>query len=197
MSSLDIEIKVLLEEIQNSSSSKAFSQLFLKFRPLVNFAINNFQFRHYEVDDLLQEARIVCYQSALTFNTNNYPLYGAYFKKSLFNRFNSLLRYDLSHRRATSKADLSYDQFYEEHAAYFHTHLKTELDIDTRLAIEEILPDIPVIFSDLEYQIFNLYCIQDRSVKEIAQLLEMKEMAIYGAINRCRKKMNSLKINRR
>ena len=71
---------ILLENFKEQPSDDNFNKLFQKYTPLVFKLINSYHFTFYERDDLIQEAKIVCYSSALRYRLPSNITFGYYFQ---------------------------------------------------------------------------------------------------------------------
>nr|WP_162853617.1 sigma-70 family RNA polymerase sigma factor [Ligilactobacillus salivarius] len=101
---------ILLENFKEQPSDDNFNKLFQKYTPLVFKLINSYHFTFYERDDLIQEAKIVCYSSALRYRLPSNITFGYYFQINLRNKYNSLYRLEHAYKRKSEKESTSYEQ---------------------------------------------------------------------------------------
>ena len=57
----------LLGHLQKEPNSLAFQIIFQKYRPMIITVIKKFNLTSHDTDDLFQEASLVCYQTACSF----------------------------------------------------------------------------------------------------------------------------------
>ncbi|KRM84437.1 ComX [Liquorilactobacillus vini DSM 20605] len=180
----------LVLKVREENDSDAFEFLFSKYLPVVHKALGRYHLHFVEHDDLLQEARIVCYQAALSYQIGTKASFGAYFQKSLLNRYCSLLRKESALKR---KAEINAASF-EKLNSDGQFGLKTALSYDnnslfTTILFKEILNDLQNILSKSEYQVFLLLYLDKADIFEISQILNKSGQQISRLISSCRKKI--------
>src|SRR5699024_12171785 len=94
---------------------------------------------------LIQEAKIVCYSSALRYRLPSNITFGYYFQINLLNKYNSLYRLEHAYKRKSERESTSYEQLSsnlkevvigsrsEEHTS----ELQSRFDLVCRLLLEK------------------------------------------------------------
>ena len=76
----DLELTNLLFQLKTFADSLALQLLVKKYQPMILSLIGHFHLQFLDNDDLLQEARIICYQTACSFDPTKANItFGAYF----------------------------------------------------------------------------------------------------------------------
>lgn len=165
--------------------------LFAAYRPLIQTVINRFSFNLLDEDDLIQEAQIVCFKAAQTYQESFNTKYGTYFIQCLINRYNSLTRFDGADKRRNQKRDLSLEMLLEAGEEKILGYISTNEGSISDELNELIIKQAPVLLSKFELRVFKLKILQDYSAAEIAEILEVTPTAVYNALGRCHRKLES------
>ncbi|WP_281827907.1 RNA polymerase sigma factor [Lactobacillus amylolyticus] len=143
-----------IKKIRLDKDSEAFEKLFNKYLPVALNAANRYHFRFNDRDDLIQEARIVCYKAALSYQLESHIAFGVYFQHSLLNYFCSLLRKENALKRKADKMAESLDVTSLD--SLKKSSFAEPLTVPTALVkiiFKEIMED-PHTFSKSEYNVF-------------------------------------------
>ncbi|MFT8558017.1 sigma-70 family RNA polymerase sigma factor [Liquorilactobacillus hordei] len=175
--------------IRNANSDADFQELFFQYRPLVLSSINRYHFRFYEIDDLLQEARIVCYQAVLAYNIEGKITFGKFYQQSLLNCFCSILRKESATKRKADRFAESFENILETQGEYYSNSAISHISPENTIIINEAINQLPYLLSDFEYHVFSLLYFKHQSPEIIAILLNESQSKINRAVNRCKNKL--------
>lgn len=177
----------LLYAVRNGDQD-AFAVLFLRYRPLIDRAVNRFSAElHGEEsrEDMRQEAMAAFYDAIRSYRTDQENVeFGLYAKVCIGNRLVSHLR-----RELRQQGLLSLDSATAEQA------LGADGDLLTMIIEEEeaqaLSASIEKALSRYENDVFSLY-MKGRSSAEIAEAMGKSTKSIDNAIARIRKKLKNL-----
>lgn len=146
-----------IKKIRLDKDSEAFEKLFTKYLPVALNAASRYYFRFSDQDDLIQEARIVCYKAALSYQLESHIAFGVYFQRSLLNYFCSLLRKENALKRKADKTAESLDEFsIDDLKKSSPVEPFTAPTILTGIIFKEIIEN-PHTFSKSEYKVFYYF----------------------------------------
>lgn len=166
----------------------AFSALLLRYRPLIDRAVDRFSAElHGEEDreDARQEALAAFYDAIRSYRTDQEKVeFGLYAKVCIGNRLVSHLRRERRQQGLLSLDDLSAERV-----------LGADGDL-LSLVIEEeeaqaLSASIKKVLSRYEYEVFSLY-FKGSSSAQIAEMMQKSVKSIDNAIARIRKKLKNL-----
>lgn len=100
----------LIRAVQESGESEALQFLVDKYQPMIWATVNRFYLRMFDRDDWQQEARIVCYQSCLLYETQHDCQFGAFFKLRFDHHVRNLVRAELALKRKSNLKSVSLDE---------------------------------------------------------------------------------------
>ncbi|WP_057895223.1 sigma-70 family RNA polymerase sigma factor [Liquorilactobacillus oeni] len=180
----------LIDSIRQCNNSESFRTLFIKYRPLVINAIRRYHFRFHETDDLLQEARIVCFQAVNAYNQKTKISFGKFYQQSLLNRYCSLLRKETALKRQGDRFAESFDNILETQGDYRSRSL-VQVHPEDQILIQEVVTSLPKVLSDFEYRVFSLLYFEHFHPEKISFLLGVPETRIKRAISRCKTKLKA------
>ncbi|KRM00089.1 sigma-70 family RNA polymerase sigma factor [Liquorilactobacillus satsumensis] len=178
----------LITKIRQSNDSEAFRLLFIKYRPLVINAMQRYHFRFHETDDLLQEARIVCFQAVQAYNQSTSISFGKFYQQSLLNRYCSLLRKETAVKRQGERFAESFENLLETQGDCYSYSI-TQVQPEDLAIIQEVIDSLPHILSDFEYHVFSLLYFEHFHPDKISSFLAVPESRIKRAISRCKAKL--------
>ncbi|KRL01790.1 sigma-70 family RNA polymerase sigma factor [Liquorilactobacillus capillatus] len=179
----------LIIAIRLNNESASFEELFNKYRPLVNKATQRYHFRFLENEDLVQEARIVCYQASLAYDTTGNVSFGKFFQQSLFNRYCSLLRKESAKKRLGDRYAESFEYLFETQGDSFTKDNFFSPNSLGILITKEMVLSITENMSEFEYTIFNLLAFEHYTPERICLDLNLPRTKVNRAMSRCRTKM--------
>lgn len=180
---------LLIQAIRANNESASFKELFDKYRPLVNKATKRYHFRFLETEDLIQEARIVCYQAALSYNISGNVSFGKFFQQSLFNRYCSLLRKESAKKRMGDKYAESFEKILETQGDFSPKEILPFPDSLAIILAKEVVLSMTDGMSEFEYTIFNLLAFEHYTPERICQDLNFSRTKVNRAMSRCRAKL--------
>ena len=102
----------LIKEI-SEGNDESLAELFQMYQPIVRKAKKKYCIYGYDDKDLMQEARITCYESAKIFQKKR-GKFGPYFRIRLHNRLKSLIRFQMAERRWEEQMHASFDELVVE-----------------------------------------------------------------------------------
>lgn len=175
----------LVRAVQTRSDSAALEALLNKYRPMINLAMSKFYLRNFDREDWLQEARIVCYQTCLLYETNHNCQFGSFFKLRLYNHMRNILRYELATKRISNQNCRSLDEMLiQESEATLQRPFVAEPGIVQQLNLERYLTSL----SYLELQAFQVV-VKQKEAGEVCRLLGCTEKQLFRAAERCHQKL--------
>lgn len=182
----DLELTNLLFQLKTFADSLALQLLVKKYQPMILSLIGHFHLQLLDTDDLLQEARIICYQTACSFDPTKANItFGAYFKLSLCNHFRSLLRRENAQKRLLEKQVISLEELLYEKGDILPMTLG---DFELRIELELLLQKLPTLLTPLEYRVFCAY-LHYQKASLVAQKLELSQSQINNAMQRYHHKL--------
>ncbi|WP_281165891.1 RNA polymerase sigma factor [Liquorilactobacillus sicerae] len=180
----------LVLKIREENDSDALELLFSKYLPVVNKALGRYHLHFVERADLIQEARIVCYQTTLLYQIGSKASFGAYFQKSLLNRYCSLLRRESALKRRAEINAASFEELNSDGQLCFKTVANYNNNpLFAIVLFKEVLRNLPNVLSKSEYQVFVLLYIDRANVVEISRTLNKSAQQVSRLISSCRKKI--------
>ncbi|MCP0887261.1 sigma-70 family RNA polymerase sigma factor [Ligilactobacillus sp. WILCCON 0076] len=186
------DIKELIRNFKRFQTGDMFNELFTCYRPLVATCINYFKFSYLDIDDLIQEARIICYQTVMSYQNDMEITYGVYFKRCLLNQYHTLLRYENARKRGGKEKDVSLDNLLKKKGEDILEDDKRTFGIEDFIVLNDILNRIPNFFSKIEFKVFQMHLIYEYTPKEISEMLKIPLANVYNAIYRYKNKLNRM-----
>lgn len=168
--------------------SDAFEEVFNKYKPIVFLMRKQYFLKGFEMDDWLQEGRIVCYQSLKKFQETKGVTFGSFFKINFERYVFSLLRRQEAYKRRVDKVSEPLDYDIESKAEFYYRRVDRQalLHIDY-IAIKENISDYNANLSLLENNVLLLY-LSGKDFLEIGEELEIKPSAAKYAYDRSKRK---------
>ena len=117
-----------------SRSSEEFEAMFFKYRPIVEIMYKKYYLKDYDLDDWMQEGRIVFNKCLQAYDENRGTTLGVLFKRSFENRVCSLLRLQQAQKR---KAQLNSSSL-EEKISHEGPNFLSDQNEQTGLELEQI-----------------------------------------------------------
>lgn len=166
------EIRELLRRCADKDDD-AFSELVLRYTPMINKEIGSFSSKSLSTDELFSEACIALHHAAMTFDTEQESVtFGLYAKICIRHKLIDAISVT---PKAETTAELDIEQ------------LAVSPSIDTRLADAERFEALMVyskrMLSDYEYKVLILH-IQGYKTSEIARTLGRESKSVDNAKNR-------------
>ena len=169
----DNELIYLIEE----GNEEALEIMFAKYEPLIRSKISKFKFDKENLDDYLQECRLMLHKAIKLYNPNSPKTFNKYFDLILTNHFLTIIR----DNKTTVKVD----------------YLDADEIEDKQNRTNELLEEID--FSNLklsafEKEIYKLRFLRNLKISDICQMLGVEEKRVYNSIQRIKRKLMDLKI---
>lgn len=182
----------LIQLIKNGNE-ELFDIIFQRYYILAIKTIKDFYLKSYELEDLLQEARMVFLKVIHTYDSEKGHTFGNFYKLNLKHHIFSLVRKDMAKKRRLEKNAESLEGLLEkkEHMQHYILHGKEQLPTVELLQVREKLVDYQETLSKFEQRVFLNY-IHHMEVEEIADKLECDLVQVKNALDRCKRKMKHL-----
>lgn len=172
----------LIGQVQ-AGNDDALIKLCYFYRPLINSVKQKYFVRFYDSQDWDQDALIVCYQAAMSYEQDK-GKFGSYFKIRLHNHAKSLLRYDMAYRRRAFAQATSL----EAAAAKGIEPLHQETTQLAEIPISEKFTELCAQLSDLEIKTL-LIVLGVWHQEEVLQKLQIEQITLVRARSRLMQKM--------
>lgn len=171
--------------VQDTGSSDALEQLVAKYQPMIQATINRFYLRMFDQDDWQQEARIVCYETCLLYETQRNCQFGAFYKLRFDHHVRNLVRHELAIKRQSNRQNISLEEMMIAETfpngftpAQRETHALPEFDLTEYLAL----------LSNFEFESFQVV-LNLRREQDVCHEYNCDQIQIKRAIARCHKKL--------
>lgn len=175
----------LVRAVQDGGSSEALESLVAKYQPMIQTTINHFYLRMFDQDDWQQEARIVCYETCLLYETRRNCQFGAFFKLRFDHHARNLVRHELAIKRQSNRNNCSLEEMMISETfpgfkvpAQHQTHALPAFD----------LADYLSTLSNFEFESFQVV-LNLRHPNDVCQEYDCDQVQVKRAIARCRKKL--------
>lgn len=177
-----------------------YTVLFNRYEPICRKFIHKYRLRHFDADDLRQEAWLVIMKSVHYFDNKRGYTFGQFLRRAVNNEFQNILRREEAIKRRIDKFACSLDYLTEEDADYFHhtgdlsssSYLGGQIiSPEDYMLTNELFKKFQESLSSFEYQVFQLYT-QQIGRNEIADMLETERGKVDNAMERCRIKLRTL-----
>lgn len=189
--SMDKKNDVMLSRAKYGCS-ESFDKVFEKYVPIVLKQRNAYYLKGYDLDDWLQEGRIVCFQSLQKYNMTQDITFGLFFKINFKRHIISLLRRQEAKKRQidrhTESLEAQVDHLGEQFSKY-NKDERAETSIQY-IFVRETLEDFSNQLSKFETQIY-IYVLLGKSFDEIASLMEVPSKKVKGGFNRLKMKIKN------
>ena len=149
-----------------AGDSLAFDQLYRQYCPIVYKMREKYYLRGFDLDDWVQEGRIIFYKS--------------------------IERYDVQQKTTIDATSVSLDQKVDSQGESFFNDIGVNTDdVLDQMIIRENLEELPITLSPFERITFQEY-MSGKDIEEIAKAKQVKEDTIRSAYDRAKKKIKSL-----
>lgn len=184
----------LINQIKAEKQELALQVLFNYYLPLTQQSIAAYKISFFDQADLLQEALLVCYFCALSFDEKQHFPFGVYFRRSLINRLISLTRYDKAEKRAYYKT-CSLDQLIDLNSNFLKendNYVANNISVDEVTQLKFCLTELNTILSPTECFVFHNFTLKRVSLNDFCHKYDISHSAVYGACRRCKNKLHRL-----
>lgn len=187
---MDKELE-LIRQVREGSE-EAFECIFKKYMPIVLRQRSKSYLRFYDLDDWLQEGRIVCYQSIHRFDAHKNVTFGLFFKINFERWVISAIRYQEAQKRKINHMTESLDYYIELKGEGFNNvqedpRAKTSLEY---VFVRETLESFSTCLSDLERNIYA-YVLQGEDMDSISRHLNISRRKVECGYSRLKRKLKN------
>lgn len=178
--------------LKNKFSNLYFESLFYRFKNLIQKYQSHYQIEFFDGDDYLQEARIIMYQSILSYDTSRAPYFASFYQRNLKYHFINIWRYNLAKKRGDGKYTIYlHDQYGRDDSRESMMDLLSDpyhIAHDDIIIIKEQSVKYFSKLSSFEKDIFKLH-LEGLDHYEIAEKCNLSVASVRNAIDRCRYKL--------
>lgn len=175
-----------------AGDSLAFDRLYRQYCPIVYKMRKKYYLRGFDLDDWIQEGRIIFYKSLERYDEQKNTSIGRFFKMNLENHIKSLVRKQCAIKRTIDTTSVSLEQKVESQGeTVFNEISMIPDDVLDQIIIRENLEELPVTLSPFEKTTFQEYMC-GKNLAEIAEAKKVKECTIRSAYDRAKKKIKTL-----
>ncbi|MBM6615182.1 sigma-70 family RNA polymerase sigma factor [Desemzia sp. RIT804] len=166
-----------------------FEVLFQRYVPLVKKVVKDYYIQSFEMEDFIQEARIVFNKAIHLYDNTRGHTFGNYFKMNLKHHFFSLIRKDMAKKRRSEKISESLEGLLENgFSPNYIKNFSGDLDFQKALEVKENIPKFFEYLSEFERQIFFRY-LKNVDKEEIAKEFTCEVIQVTNGLDRCKRKM--------
>lgn len=173
-------------------SEEAFECIFKKYMPIVLHQRSKSYLRFYDLDDWLQEGRIVCYQSIHRYDCYKNVTFGLFFKINFERWVISAIRFQEAQKRKINQVTDSLDYQIElkgEGLNGFQEDLKAETSLEY-VFVRETLENFSTCLSDFERDVYE-YVLQGEDMDSIAKHLNVSRQKVDCGYSRLKRKLKN------
>lgn len=168
----------------------SFEVIFNQYIPVVLKQRNLYYLRDLDLDDWLQEGRLVCYQSLLKFDNSRNVTFGLFFKMNFNRHVISLIRHQEAQKRQiyryTDSLDSKMNSFGECIGRGTEDY-RAETSIKY-IYVRESLEKLPEQLSKFEQKVYY-YTLSGMSIEEISDATDISQRKILFGYNRLKVKL--------
>ncbi len=183
------ENELMLMAKAKIGNSDAFEIVFRKYIPVVLNQRNMYYLRNYDLDDWLQEGRIVCYESLQRYDISEGITFGLFFKINFKRRVVTLLRHQEAQKRQVdhytdsleTKID-SLGEFYGNGVEDYRAKASIEY-----VFVRESLEEFSESLSKFEIMVY-IYLLLGEGLEGTAEKLNVPISKVSSGYSRLRKK---------
>ncbi|WP_412988711.1 sigma-70 family RNA polymerase sigma factor [Pediococcus siamensis] len=180
------EEKALITKAK-SGDSASFERLFHQYAPIVIHIQKKYFLRGYDLDDWLQEGRIIFFNTIANYDPHRHITLGKYFRTNFQNRVYSLIRREMAFKRRSNLFCNSLEAMKDDGSEYERLFMTKHGGPHELAVLKEDCRQYQAELSDFEAQVSH-YFFSGKRPAEIAELLACEESRIANAISRCRSK---------
>lgn len=164
----------LLERLQEGDGV-SWEDFFYRYAPVIRAAGAGFNFNETECDDLVQLVMLKFFNHAGTFVYRKGEVkFRSYFAKVIRNQAVDMIRKSAAQKNLPGESPEDPDPFQEIFRQEWEKALLDEAKCELRSRVDA-----------KTYQAFELYALQNRPVKAVADVLDMTPEQLYAVKNRC------------
>lgn len=177
---------LIIEQAKNGCND-AFESLFKKYLPIVLAQKRKYDLRDLELDDWLQEGRIICYQSLEKFDSTKNVTFGLFFKINFERHAITLLRYQEAQKRQINRVTDSLDSLNVENLTTASEDYKAKTSLEY-IFVRESLEGFSFHLSLFEKSIFDCLLKGD-NLTEISKKLDVPPLKVRSGYCRLKQKI--------
>ena len=184
------DINLSMIEKAKNGDNDAFETIFMKYTPIVLKQWGKYYLRDYELEDWLQEGRIVCYKSLQRYNSDVNVTFGLFFKINFERWIISAIRYQQAKKRKINHPVESLEQRIEERGDYnepFEFEYKKDIRLEY-IFVRESLEDLSKQLSSFEIKVYQ-HILEGTELADIAENLNVEEQKVIGGYSRVKRKL--------
>ncbi|SLM85180.1 MULTISPECIES: sigma-70 family RNA polymerase sigma factor [Vagococcus] len=168
----------------------SFEVVFNQYIPVVLKQRNLYYLRDLDLDDWLQEGRLVCYQSLLKYDSSKNVTFGLFFKMNFNRHIISLLRHQEAQKRRIYRYTDSLDSKMNSFGECISRGTE-DYRADTSIKyiyVRESLEKLPEQLSKFEQKVYH-YTLSGMSIEEISDITDISQRKILFGYNRLKVKL--------
>lgn len=174
-----------LIELLKNGNQDAFSQLSLRYFPIIRVKASKYKAVTVDFEDFIQEGLLALLFATKHYNKNSGATFSTYAGVCISNRFASIVRQTNRKKDIPSDLMLSYEQ--DDFNTDDATSTPEQKLIDKENYIN-VLKKIKQALSPMEYNVLKLY-LAGKSYEEIAESMSLPYKTVDNALQRIRKKL--------
>ncbi|WP_125604321.1 sigma-70 RNA polymerase sigma factor region 4 domain-containing protein [Lapidilactobacillus bayanensis] len=175
----------LVRAVQNNGDSLALEALVAKYQPMIQATIKRFYLRMFDQDDWQQEARIVCYETCLLYETQRNCQFGAFYKLRFDHHVRNLVRHELAVKRQSNRNNFSLEEMLISETFPGFT---VPAERESRALPAFDLAAYLTTLSNFEFQSFQVI-LNLRASADVCHEYDCDQLQVKRAIARCKKKL--------
>lgn len=184
----------LVKLLQQEMSSDVFEMLFQRFLPLFHKTRANCYVSGFQLDDYLQEGRIILHEAINSFDVTRKRFFAPFFQLLYKNHIYNTLRQTTASKRGGFIHDVSIEKqsIYNE-SDYEYNYLEIiasdqSYNPEDIILVRERTKDYFTQLSTFEKRVLGYY-LQTNDLQSLASKLDMEESVVRNALDRCRRKL--------
>lgn len=184
----------LVKSLQQEMSNELFDILFQRFLPLFHKTRSNFYVPGFQLDDYLQEGRIMLHESIISFDVSRKRFFAPFFQLLYKNHIYNMLRQTTAGKRGGFTHDVAiekqsiYKQSENEYSYLDVIASDQSYNPEDVILVRERTKDYFSQLSPFEKRVLGYY-LQTNDLQSLAAKLEMDESVVRNALDRCRRKL--------
>ncbi|MBK0347980.1 sigma-70 family RNA polymerase sigma factor [Aerococcaceae bacterium zg-ZJ1578] len=188
----DLSNEALVEQLKDSFENDYFAELYNRFIPLYYKCMRTIRIEGYEVDDYLQEARIIWWSVIEKYDKNNSPYVANYFARVFENYLFNIRRDRQTQKRGGQVQMMSLQETiasddFSDNVTYLEYHVKETTSIEDQIILQETVDAFIQSLTPLErIALCNRLLAEDNNIAHIAETLNTDKRSVENALARSR-----------
>ncbi|MFC0233783.1 sigma-70 family RNA polymerase sigma factor [Vagococcus entomophilus] len=172
-----------------AGNNQLFPLIFFKYRPIILKTAKRYFLYDFDIEDWLQEGRIICYQSLKKYDATKKVTFGAFFKVNFERHIFSLLRKQNAYKRKLSYQAVSLEETVENLGDGIYSRELLQTTPPTQqLELREHLQGFFQQLSQFEQGVFTEYT-SGMGIEWIAQKKKCSIKKVKNALDRIKRKL--------